>query len=250
MSERRSDQRTGYSASALVFIANQRYSCVLNLAPTGLLLIPPLREKPGVFVRLNLTLPALDEVIDVDGVIAREGKARGHYAWGIEFVDAPERVKQLIRTYINWARDNAAALQNPNNKLPSSKAQREIDDKATGPAYRAVDTGTYRAVAADAGDNTSEETRIGADDADKDQPSAQQERRARRSGRSPTLPKAQRYRGLGSASSKGAVGNTTGSKPKAKKRRSSPDAGESFEAAELRRLYRDAVREVDKGSDD
>ena len=213
MAERRGADRTGYSATALVFVANERYTCVvLNISPTGLLVIPPLREKPGVFVRLNLTLPALDEVIDVDGVIIREGEARGHYAWGIEFVDPPEHVQKVIRTYIRWATENRDALRRPEHKLPSSKAQSAINDKSTGPAYPAIDVAQAKAKGAK---------------------------------RSPTLSKSARLRGLGSATGQGA----RSSESESKGRRSS-DAGSSFQAAELRKLYRDALKEVETSGED
>jgi len=165
-------------------------------------------------VRLNLTLPALDEVIDVDGVIAREGQARGYYAWGIELVDPPARVVELIRTYIRWAKENAEALQQPHNKLPSSKAEEAIEAKATGPAYPAV----LRK--------------------ERDHARRRREQQAR-------------IEALTGASAR-ATGEGPGPRraPGAKLSRSSLDAGASFQAAELRKLYRDALSEVgEEGGD-
>ena len=139
--DRRRGPRTEHMATALLFVASEQFTCrILNLGTGGVLLIPPTRRPPGMFVRLNLSLPAFDELIDLDGVITRAGEERGHYTWSVEFINAPAREIELIRTFIRWAKDNAEALRRPQNKLPSSEAQRQIEKSVTGPAHPAVRT--------------------------------------------------------------------------------------------------------------
>ncbi|MCA9664424.1 MAG: PilZ domain-containing protein [Myxococcales bacterium] len=214
--DRRRESRLEHSATALVYVGNDTHLChILNLGPRGLLVAPPVHHAPGAFVRLNLTLPALDEVIDVDGVIVREGEARGFYAWGIELVDPPARVLEVIRTYIRWARDNAAALREPQNKLPSSRAEEQLENKATGPAY----------------------PRVVREAREHERRQARQRRRL-----DALLGASGRATGDGArARSPGAGGKRT---------RSSLDAGNSYQAAQLRRLYRQALDEVGDDEDD
>lgn len=137
--ERRKEVRANVSASALVFVANAQHTCrILNLSAGGIQLIAPGHGQAGLFVRLNLTLPAFSERIDVDGVMVRESDEGGRYSWSIEFINPPPHAVSMIRTYIGWARDHAEDLRRSQHRLSTASALRTVGGGITGPEHPAV----------------------------------------------------------------------------------------------------------------
>lgn len=138
-SERRKEVRANVSASALVFVANAQHSCpILNLSAGGIQLVAPGHGQAGLFVRLNLALPAFEERIDVDGVIVRESEEGGRYSWSIEFINPTPHAVGLIRTYIGWARDHTEDLRRSQHRLSTSRALRSVGGGITGPDHPVV----------------------------------------------------------------------------------------------------------------
>lgn len=108
--DRRRAGRAAYSITAVVYLRDERFTArVLNLSASGLLIIPPVDAAPGTLVRLNLTLPGLDQIIDVQGVVAREELVEGYRAWGVEFHGTARETAGLLETYVEWARERQLA---------------------------------------------------------------------------------------------------------------------------------------------
>jgi hypothetical protein len=102
--ERRREPRIPFAARADVSLGNDRFVCdLVNISASGALLLPPRTGHPGTFARFNLSLPALDEVLDVDTVVVRETTVDGRYAWGVQFTWMSPRTSALLRAYIQWA---------------------------------------------------------------------------------------------------------------------------------------------------
>lgn len=101
--ERRSEPRIPFYAHAYVFCHNRKHICqIINMSCRGALLTPPIHLKVGTYVRLNLKLPQLDDLIDVDAVVVRDTNVRGCQAWGVSFVSVSERADVLMRTFVDW----------------------------------------------------------------------------------------------------------------------------------------------------
>lgn len=130
-SNRRTKPRSSYSATAVVFLGNEQFTArIVNISASGVLIYPPVRRSKGTFLRLHLSLPALREMLDVDGVVVRETTHKGYYAWGVHFHDPTPDVVALLDTYVTWKREKVAqrlAL------LAQEKAQ-----KSTGRGHPAV----------------------------------------------------------------------------------------------------------------
>ena len=68
--ERRAVPRAIYTTEAIVFFNSNQFTCrAMDISTTGLLLVAPTDIPVGRFVRMNISLPGLDEVMDVDGEI-------------------------------------------------------------------------------------------------------------------------------------------------------------------------------------
>lgn len=112
--DRRKSPRTSYPAAALVYVGNEQHSCqVADLSKDGLLIYPPVRQGVGTFVRLNVPLPALDQVLDVDGFVVREDDRDGRYTWGVQLHEPSPRAAALIEAYVNWDRAQEPGAEAP-----------------------------------------------------------------------------------------------------------------------------------------
>lgn len=115
--ERRKAPRIAYFAHAFVHCQNRRHTCqILNLSRKGALLTPPINAKPGTFIRLNLKLPQVEELIDLDAVVIRTTKLHATYAWGVSFLEVPERADALLKTFVNWVIATNSERKKKNDK--------------------------------------------------------------------------------------------------------------------------------------
>ena len=102
---RRKATRIPYPAEATVFVGSRQLTCrVVNLSADGVLIIPPNPIKPNQFVRLNISLPYLEEVLDLDGVVTRETRHEDDYGVVVQFHELPVASETLIRTFVRWAK--------------------------------------------------------------------------------------------------------------------------------------------------
>lgn len=96
--------RQEYSSGAVLFAGNRQLTCrLINIAASGVLLYAADELSRGTFLRINLTLPGVDQVLDVDGVVARTGTREGHILLGIRFLSRSEEFKTLLATFLKWA---------------------------------------------------------------------------------------------------------------------------------------------------
>lgn len=102
--ERRRAPRIPYEGEAVVFVGNDRHECrIVDLSKVGALIAPPLELKVGAYLRLNIKLPQLDQLIDVDAVVARETTYEGTYACGLAFMNVSKQADTLMEAFINRA---------------------------------------------------------------------------------------------------------------------------------------------------
>ncbi len=121
--DRRKSPRTPYPATALVYVGNEQYTCrVADLSKDGLQIYPPVRQGVGTFLRLNIPLPALDKVLDVDGFVVRENEKDGEYSWGVQLHEPSPRATALIEAYVNWDRAQEPGAEAP-RRLKAESAQ-------------------------------------------------------------------------------------------------------------------------------
>ncbi len=103
VTERRSTPRIPYHAHAYVFCHNRKHICqIINMSCQGALLTPPIHAKLGTFIRLNLKLPQLDELIDLDAVVIRDAMVGKTHAWGVSFINISSRAEVLMQTFVDW----------------------------------------------------------------------------------------------------------------------------------------------------
>ena len=88
----------------VVLAAGRTLDCkAANLSASGMLLYPPARARPGLPLRVVFSLPALEERLELDATLVREGTAGGRYAWGVAFTEVAPQVGTLLRTYVRRA---------------------------------------------------------------------------------------------------------------------------------------------------
>jgi len=103
MAERRNATRVNFAAKATIFVANRQVACwIVDISAQGALLMPLEKVAPQQYARINMVLPGLEEVLDVDAVVVRETVADGRYAVGVQFASSDRRTETLIRTYVSW----------------------------------------------------------------------------------------------------------------------------------------------------
>lgn len=131
--DRRAENRISYAARAEGFLGNRAFSCELrDLSVGGALVLPTVEMKRGQFLRMNLVLPSLEEVVDVDAVIVRETVCEGRPAVAVQFHGLAPRSETLLRTYVEWARRSREATSAPGDAAPAVRP----------PARERVVTGT------------------------------------------------------------------------------------------------------------
>lgn len=101
---------TEAGASALLYVASERYTCrILDLGKAGLLLAPPAERAPGRYGRLNLSLPAFEQMVDIDGLITDSHRELGIPFWSVAFIDPPDEASELIDRYLERRQHGAIA---------------------------------------------------------------------------------------------------------------------------------------------
>jgi hypothetical protein len=130
--------RYPYSGEALVSMENEQFTCrAVEIGVNGLVLIPPVRSGIGRFARMNLSLPGLDEVIDVDGIVVRETKADGYYALEMRFHEPSKRASALLAVFVRWVEKKVRA-GNAIRRLTTSGGIASVRRRGTGPNLETV----------------------------------------------------------------------------------------------------------------
>ena len=132
--------RTGrqeYSAAAILHAGNDQYTCrLINVASSGLLLYAPRDLPKGTFLRLNLTLPGVEEVLDVDGVVVRRGHKEGHPVLGIKFFEPSPEFTATLVAFIRWLHDQKERRTEQKRQeqvRPARPARESLDHPAQRP---------------------------------------------------------------------------------------------------------------------
>jgi len=77
-------------------------------------------------------LPALEQVLDVDGFVKREAEKDDYYTWGVQFHQPSARAVALIDTYVEWDPSARWTRRNPSRAPAAWRSRRS----APGPASR------------------------------------------------------------------------------------------------------------------
>lgn len=94
-------KRVPYSGVAIVRLGRCQYrSRAINVSETGLLLLAPVRGKPGDTVQLKMRFPAISDWFSISGTLVRKTINQGQCAWGIKFGDAGDDVKAMLRQFV------------------------------------------------------------------------------------------------------------------------------------------------------
>ena len=99
--DRRAAPRVPYKAKASVFFNNNNYTCnIINLSRDGALLSSPVDAEPGNYLRLNLRLPGMDDLIDLDATMVRQASPQKD-RWAVSFFEVSKRAAQQLDDYIS-----------------------------------------------------------------------------------------------------------------------------------------------------
>lgn len=119
-----------YSVTAVVYLGEERFTArVLNVSSGGLLLIAPVDAPLATRLRLNLTLPGLDQIVDVQADITRDERVEGYRAWGVRLVEPAPDTAILLQTYVDWVAERDGPL------VASPLRGTALDRTKTGPAH-------------------------------------------------------------------------------------------------------------------
>lgn len=139
--------RQQYEAEALIYAGNRQFTCrLINIAASGVLLYSPEEVVRGTFIRLNLTLPGLDQVLDIDGVVARVGQKDRYIVLGVKFLDPSPEFTSVLGTFVKWLEERRNKKDAPprNGNVPPSKAAPKLARSTTGPHFPRVTTSDLR----------------------------------------------------------------------------------------------------------
>ena len=101
--ERREHERVLFHARVSVFCGNEQHTChLLNLSKQGALLAPDIGAAPNTFIRLNIRLPQLEELLDLDSVVVHDAADRRPNTWGVHFVNPERRTHALLSAFVDW----------------------------------------------------------------------------------------------------------------------------------------------------
>ena len=99
--ERRTAARISFVGQAVVRAAGRHVPCTtVNLSSTGMLLLPAASARVGLSMRVIFEVKDFLGPLDLDAVLAREADYRGHYGWGVQFVEIQQRVDTLLQLYV------------------------------------------------------------------------------------------------------------------------------------------------------
>ena len=100
--ERRSKPRVPLDTEFVVFSGSERLWCrARDVAATGMALLSPLPGgNPGLYMRIQLTLPDGDAALPIDAVLVREQETPDGFVWGVRFHSLESWVASSIEIYV------------------------------------------------------------------------------------------------------------------------------------------------------
>jgi hypothetical protein len=100
--ERRSKPRVPLDTEFVVFSGCERLWCrARDVAATGMALLSPLPGgNPGLYMRIQLTLPDGEAALPIDAVLVREQETPDGFVWGVRFHSLESWVASSIEIYV------------------------------------------------------------------------------------------------------------------------------------------------------
>ncbi len=86
----------------VVFSGSERMWCrARDVASTGMALVSPLPGgNPGLYMRIQLTLPEGKDALPIDAVLVREQETKDGFVWGVRFHSLESWVAGSIEMYV------------------------------------------------------------------------------------------------------------------------------------------------------
>jgi hypothetical protein len=124
--------RAPLDAETVVFLNNRQLVCQAgNISRSGMLLYPPERGQVGQYMRLVFALPGAGH-LDADALLVREANEQQRYAWGVQFLQAPTHLQQLLDGYVtDHAPDRPAASPPRSSARAGASASPPVSRDAT-----------------------------------------------------------------------------------------------------------------------
>ena len=99
--ERRSAARISHHGEAIVYVRDRKLDCkIMDLSSTGMLIVPPVSARPGLPMRIDFLIPGAKEWVSATAALVREGRAEGHYAWGVRFDRVAPYHATMLRSFV------------------------------------------------------------------------------------------------------------------------------------------------------
>lgn len=102
--ERRAQPRVPLASSAVAFMADQRIECrSVDVSTTGIALWSPITRSPGHFLRVNFSLAppgGIPRWYDADGVVVRVEPRASGVLLGVQFLVVDDRVVRDLHAFV------------------------------------------------------------------------------------------------------------------------------------------------------
>lgn len=123
--ERRSRPRVPLDTEFVVFSGCEKLWCkARDVAATGMALLSPLPGgNPGLYMRIQLTLPGGDASMPIDAVLVREQETSDGFVWGVRFHSLESWVASNIEIYIRKRLAEMIRSQNSTASISATRAK-------------------------------------------------------------------------------------------------------------------------------
>jgi hypothetical protein len=123
--ERRSRPRVPLDTEFVVFSGSERLWCrARDVAASGMALVSPLPGgNPGLYMRIQLTLPDGDATLPIDAVLVREQETPDGYVWGVRFHSLESWVASNIEIYVRKQLAEMIRSQTSTASLSATRAK-------------------------------------------------------------------------------------------------------------------------------
>jgi hypothetical protein len=109
----------------VVFSGSERLWCrARDVASTGMALVSPLPGgNPGLYMRIQLTLPDDDATLPIDAVLVREQETPDGFVWGVRFHSLESWVASNIELYVRKQLATMIRSQNSTASISATRAK-------------------------------------------------------------------------------------------------------------------------------
>lgn len=123
--ERRSKPRVPLDTEFVVFSGSERLWCrARDVASTGMALVSPVPGgTPGLYMRIQITLPEGKAPLPIDAVLVREQETPEGFVWGVRFNSLESWVAASIEIYVRKQLAAMIRFQHSTASLSATRAK-------------------------------------------------------------------------------------------------------------------------------